>query len=99
MINNKLTMEEHRKKINKVDSGIIKLLAKRRELSREIIRLKNESRSSIRDKDREKELLTKLVELGKKEGLDSDFITKVFHEIIDDSVKLQNKISTGKGSK
>ena len=85
-------MEEHRKKINKVDSEIIKLLAKRRDLSREIIRLKNESQSTIRDKAREKELLTQLVELGKKEGLDSDFVTKVFHEIIDDSVKLQNKI-------
>ncbi len=85
-------MEEHRKKINKVDSEIIKLLAKRRDLSREIIRLKNESQSTIRDKAREKELFTQLVELGKKEGLDSDFVTKVFHEIIDDSVKLQNKI-------
>ncbi len=85
-------MEEHRKKINIVDSEIIKLLAKRRDLSREIIRLKNESQSTIRDKAREKELLTQLVELGKKEGLDSDFVTKVFHEIIDDSVKLQNKI-------
>ncbi len=85
-------MEEYRKKINKVDSEIIKLLAKRRELSREIIRLKNESQSSIRDKVREKELLTQLIELGKKEGLDSEFVKKVFHEIIDDSVKLQNKI-------
>ena len=85
-------MEEYRKKINEVDSEIIKLLAKRRDLSREIIRLKNESRSSIRDKTREKELLNQLVELGKKEGLDSEFVTRVFHEIIDDSVKLQNKI-------
>ena len=85
-------MEEYRKKINKVDSEIIKLLAKRRGLSREIIRLKNENQSTIRDKTREKELLTQLVELGKKEGLDSDFVIKVFHEIIDDSVKLQNKI-------
>ena len=85
-------MEEYRKKINKVDSEIIKLLAKRRDLSREIIRLKNESKSTIRDKAREKELLTQLVELGKREGLDSEFVTKVFREIIDDSVKLQNKI-------
>ena len=85
-------MEEHRKKINKVDSEIIKLLAKRRDLSREIIHLKNKSQSTIRDKAREKELLTQLVELGKREGLDSEFVTKVFHEIIDDSVKLQNKI-------
>ncbi len=85
-------MEEYRKKINKVDSEIIKLLAKRRELSREIVNLKNQRQGSVRDKNREKELLTQLVELGKKEGLDSDFVTKVFHEIIDDSVKLQNKI-------
>ena len=85
-------MEEYRKKINKVDSEIIKLLAKRRDFSREIIRLKNENKSSIRDKTREKELLTQLIELGKKEGLDSNFVKKVFHEIIDDSVKLQNKI-------
>jgi len=89
-------MEEYRKKINEVDSEIIKLLAKRRDLSREIIRLKNEIQSSIRDKIREKELLTQLVELGKKEGLDSEFVTKVFHEIIDDSVKLQNKILSRK---
>jgi len=85
-------MKEYRKKINKVDSEIIKLLAKRRNLSREIIRLKNENQSSIRDKTREKELLTQLIGLGKKEGLDSYFVTRVFHEIIDDSVKLQNKI-------
>ena len=59
-------MEEYRKKINKIDSELIKLLAKRRDLSREIIRLKNENKSSIRDKAREKELLTQLIELGEK---------------------------------
>ena len=85
-------MEEYRKKINKVDSEIIKLLAKRRDLSREIIRYKNEAKSSIRDKTREKELLAHLTDLGEKEGLDSNFVKKVFHEIIDDSVKLQNTI-------
>ncbi|MGB5847450.1 MAG: bifunctional 3-deoxy-7-phosphoheptulonate synthase/chorismate mutase [Ignavibacteriaceae bacterium] len=85
-------MEKHRKKINKIDSEIIKLLADRRDLSREIISLKNEKQSSIRDKTREKELLTQLVELGRKEGLDSYLVTKVFQEIIDDSIQLQNRI-------
>ena len=59
-------MEEYRKKINEIDSEIIKLLAKRRDLSREIIRLKNETQSSIRDKTREKELLAHLTDVGKK---------------------------------
>lgn len=89
-------MEEYRKRINKVDSEIIKLLARRRDLSRLIIRLKNESQSSIRDKAREKELLIQLVKLGKKEGLDSEYVTKVFHEIIENSVQLQNKILSRK---
>lgn len=85
-------MEKQRKKINSIDADIIKLLAERRDLSKEIINLKNEKLSSIRDKPREKELLTKIVGLGKKSGLDSYFVTKVFNEIIGDSVKLQNQI-------
>ena len=85
-------MEKHRNKINKIDSEIINLLAERRNLSKEIINLKNDDKSAIRDKSREKELLTKLIKEGKKSGLDSYFVSKVFHEIINDSVNLQNKI-------
>lgn len=84
-------MEEEREQINEIDSQIIKLLADRRKLSKEIISLKNEKHTSIRDKSREKELLTKLIEAGRKAGLDSYFVTKVFHEIIDDSISIQNK--------
>ena len=91
-------MEEFRKKINDIDSEIIKLLAERRKLSREIVNIKNQKQSSVRDKNREKELLTQLIDLGEKEGLDSNFVTKVFHEIIDDSVKLQNEILSRKGN-
>jgi chorismate mutase len=43
-------MEEQRKKISKVDSAILKLIAERRELRRKMIGLKNKKRSSIRDK-------------------------------------------------
>ena len=71
-------MEEQRKKISKVDSEIIKLLAERRDLSREIINLKNEKQSLIRDKSREKELLTKLVGLGKKPGSILTLLQKYF---------------------
>ncbi len=91
-------MEEYRKKINDIDSEIIKLLAERRKLSRQIVNIKNHKQSSVRDKNREKELLTQLIDLGEKEGLDSNFVTKVFHEIIDDSVKLQNEILSRKGN-
>jgi chorismate mutase/prephenate dehydratase len=84
-------MEKEREQVNEIDTQIIKLLAERRKLSKEIINLKNEKQSSIRDKSRERELLTKLVEAGRKVGLDSYFVTKVFHEIINDSINIQNK--------
>lgn len=87
-------MEEYRKKINEVDFAIIKLLAKRRELSKEIVRLK--SQNGVRDKNRENELISKLIKLGEKEGLNAKFVTKIFKEIIDDSVNLQSEILRSK---
>ena len=84
-------MQEIRKKINYIDEQILKLLSERRTLSLEIVKFKNQQKSSIRDREREKELLTRLIETGKSYGLDAHYISKIFYEIIDDSVKLQNK--------
>src|SRR3989339_1345450 len=92
-----------REKINLLDSELIKLLANRRKLSKEVILTKENSQKPIRDKQRESELLNRLIKIGKKEGLDSHFLTKVFYEIIEDSVRLQqNYVQTklnGKGEK
>ncbi len=90
-------MKELRKKINQVDSEILKLLAKRRDLSKKIVELKNQT--SLRDENREKEMLKQLVELGKKEDLNQELVLKIFKEIIDDSVKLQSEILNKKSKK
>ncbi|NWF88746.1 MAG: bifunctional 3-deoxy-7-phosphoheptulonate synthase/chorismate mutase [Ignavibacteriaceae bacterium] len=84
-------MKELRDKVNKIDEQIVKLLSERRELSLEIVKVKNEDKSVIRDIEREKQLLTHLVEKGREHGLDSHYVLKIFQEIIGDSVKLQNK--------
>ena len=78
-----------REDINKVDSELIKLLSERRELAKGVIQAKEISKSPIRDQKREADLLNRLIKLGKKEGLDSHFLSKVFYEIIEDSVRLQ----------
>lgn len=92
-----------REKINQLDSELIKLLADRRKLSKEVILTKENSQRPIRDQQRESKLLNRLIKIGKKEGLDSHFLTKVFYEIIEDSVRLQqNYVQTklnGKGEK
>ena len=83
-------MKEIREQINKIDEDIIRLLAERRKLSLEIIKLKNLENKTIRDKEREMELLSHIVKISEKYSLDSNYISKIFREIIDDSVKLQN---------
>jgi chorismate mutase/prephenate dehydratase len=82
-------LDELRSNINDVDEEIIKLLAERRVLSRQIIKEKDESESPIRDQQRETELLQRLIKLGKEKGVDAHFLTKVFYEIIEDSVRIQ----------
>ena len=84
-----MSIEELREKINNVDAELIDLLAKRRGLSKEVILDKNDKENPIRDEKREEELLKSLIKLGKKKGVDQHFLTKVFYEIIEDSVRLQ----------
>ncbi|MCF8243340.1 MAG: prephenate dehydratase [Melioribacteraceae bacterium] len=79
-----------RNKINKLDESIIELLSERRKLSEEIVRVKGISDKPIRDKEREKQLLAKLREIADEKGIDPGYISRVFHEIIEDSVRLQN---------
>lgn len=87
-------MKELREKINNIDENLLSLLSERRKLSLEVVKYKEQNDNPIRDKDREQELLTALIIKGKKLGLDANYVTKIFYEIIDDSVRLQNSYLT-----
>lgn len=95
----KKNLPEVRKQINKLDETLIELLSKRRELSKEVIIAKETSSSPIRDQIREADLLKRLVKLAKKKGLDSHYVTKIFYEIIEDSVRLQQNFVQSKLNK
>ncbi len=82
-------LKELRESINALDSKIIQLLGDRRRLSKEIIELKERYDFPLRDKEREAELINRLIKLGKEYGVDSTLISKIYSEIINDSVKLQ----------
>jgi len=86
-----LDINEIRESINSIDNEIIKLLSQRRKLSLDVVRYKNSNSIAIRDEKREEELLVRLIQIGRDNNLDSYIITKVFHEIIDDSIKLQRQ--------
>lgn len=84
-------LQEVRDQINAVDTQILDLLAKRRSLSTTVIQKKDEAQAPIRDPKREEEILIERIRLGKSQGLDAHYVTKVFHEIIDDSIRMQQE--------
>lgn len=91
MPNKSKTIENLRKQINVIDSSLIDLLAKRRLLSKEVIKTKDLNDLPIRDEKREKELLKRLIQEGKFKGLDAEYVTRIFQEVIENSVRLQQQ--------
>ena len=82
-------LEKIRSEINSVDERILEALADRRKLAEQIIRAKDQLGTPIRDAEREEQLLADLISKGRSQGLDAHLVTRVFHEIIDDSIRSQ----------
>jgi len=83
-------MDKLRKKIDKIDSRIIELLAKRLEFSRKIGKQKQKASRKIKDGKREKEILTALEKLSEKHALRPVFIKKLYVEVLKESRKIQS---------
>ncbi|AKJ42937.1 bifunctional chorismate mutase/prephenate dehydratase [Pragia fontium] len=81
-----------RERISALDLKLLELLAERRDLALDVARTKQSSHLPIRDKERERDLLKRLVEEGKKQRLDGHYITRVFQLIIEDSVLTQQAL-------
>lgn len=81
-----------RERISALDKKILALLSDRHGLALEVARAKQATHRPIRDKEREKELLSTLVEEGRKLHLDGHYITRLFQLIIEDSVLTQQAL-------
>ena len=82
-------LDKLRKEINSVDERILEALANRRKLAEQVIQAKDQLGTPIRDAVREEQLLDNLIAKGRSRGLDAHLVTRVFHEIIDDSIRSQ----------
>ena len=90
MTDSKYSLDEIRIRLNDLDDQLLQLFSERRTLSIEVAKSKIETSKPVRDAKREQQLLVKLIENGKnKYNLDAQYITKLFHSIIEDSVLLQ----------
>ena len=81
-----------RERIDEIDDRILAALADRRDVSRAVIADKMSEESDLRDVSREKALLVDRIERGGMLGLDAPYVTRVFHQVIDDSVRLQQEL-------
>ncbi len=84
-----MDLDQCRKDINDLDKSLLELLAQRRSISRKVIEDKLGRGLDLRDPKREGEILEALIKAGRELGLDAHFVTRVFHEIIADSVRSQ----------
>lgn len=84
------SLKDIRLRLNELDDQLLQLLSERRKLSIDVAKSKVKTSKPVRDASREQELLVKLITNGKeKYSLDAQYITKIFHTIIEDSVLLQ----------
>ncbi len=90
MTEQKYSLEEIRLRLNELDDQLLHLLSERRKMSIEVAKSKVQTSKPVRDASREQQLLVKLINAGKDQyELDAQYITKLFHTIIEDSVLLQ----------
>jgi chorismate mutase/prephenate dehydratase len=81
-----------RERISALDVKLLALLAERRGLAVEVAQTKMHTHRPIRDIERERELLNRLIIEGKKHDLDGHYITRVYQLIIEDSVLTQQAL-------
>ncbi|KEA54145.1 MULTISPECIES: bifunctional chorismate mutase/prephenate dehydratase [Mangrovibacter] len=81
-----------RDKISAVDEKLLDLLSERKALAVEVGKAKLATHRPVRDIDREKDLLERLIILGKQKQLDAHYITRLFQLIIEDSVLTQQAL-------
>lgn len=77
-----MTIEEERKKIDKIDNKLIELLAKRLSIVKELGGYKRQNSLEIFDPEREKELILRMEKLARDKQLDPKFVRELMQLIL-----------------
>lgn len=85
-MSDELDLNKIREKITKLDEKLLELFAQRRALTLNVAKSKAHEIRPVRDQEREQALLIRLINHGKKLGLDAHYVTHIFQTIIEDSV-------------
>ena len=85
-------IEALRARIDVIDDNLLKLLADRMEVSRQIGRYKKEHNVAILQAGRWDALLAAMVERAREKGISEEAITAIMNAIHDESVRVQNEV-------
>ena len=84
-------IDELRNSINYVDDQIIDLLSYRMGIATDIATFKQKNNMTIFQESRWNELLAKYAQKANEKGLNSNFISQLFHTIHQESIDIQSK--------
>lgn len=76
-----------RKKIDKIDSNLIKIMAKRLKVTEKVKIFKLKNKLPLENKNRELEIMNKNIKLGEKLNLNSKLIKIILSHIIKEAKK------------
>lgn len=85
-------MKKFRKKINKIDKKIIRLLAERIWLMKPIAEYKLKNNLEIHQPEREKKIINEQKKLAKEFNINPEFIEKIFKLTIEECTHIQKEI-------
>lgn len=88
-----------RKKIDKLDFELIRILSERTKTYKNIARYKQKNKIPVVQKQRMKEMFKKRRALAKESGLDPDFVERIFSLIIGEAIRIQKKLISKKRHK
>jgi chorismate mutase / prephenate dehydratase len=86
-----------RQGLDEVDTGIVRLIARRREIIDAIAKVKEHSESGIQDPERERRVLGGVIAVATDLGVSASLVRTIFRELISDSVAQQARHLNGDG--
>lgn len=84
-------MQDIRRALDAIDAELVDVLGRRHEVEREVAHLKATVDLPVRDLKRERNQLSRLERLAHARDLDGYFITRIFRQVLEQSVRFQQE--------
>ncbi len=90
-------LEDVRAEIETIDQEIIRLIAKRTELAKDVLEAKKLNKMPINDENRNQEVMERVANISTECGLDAGEVKNIFKILIKMSIERQHELS-GEGN-